>query len=1551
MANQREVYSIYVLAYAQREARPYGEFDKTLASSLGCIHSRSEKMLMPTELAARLREMGAEPDAEQDDECDVGPSARDERIMAEAHARLSKLILAGGKVETGGRSLYESASDEIVRLRAALSDETAAAGSLAARVVDISAELQQAKEALTQARALADGLRDADGVLRREVSAARDELGAKPGETLREAARRIADALMRELAGGSAAEMRERCRAKAPAPARGTPGKATGAEAAEAGKDSVAEEPSGAQVARVHDVWRKDGHEFQIVGIVGDEADMVRTGTLRAVEKVRQIHRGNGWVLVRRDGAAQVGRGGAEFRAVVDGNGVRMEAIAPDGAKASWHIEPGAPAALPKPKRVEVGQRWVHADWITREEVVHVEADCVTFEDGTVTASAREMLTSDEWTFLGTTPQGPSPKREDEPVFVPDQVDIYGDPTPRGAYVVGPVTRGSAEPTDGPTARDAVAGMLLRCGRPRLASGLADGALSAAQTIAFLRPITPSLASDPERVACIAALEALDRGDLCGARDHVGLAAVIMRVSRERDDLKRSWAGSARMVADLERQSEEWKEATGQMTPFDAKVRTIALNGLLERSNKARDEYGDEADRVTRERDEARAEAATLRAEVERLKPAAERAQGWSAAELSELRREHQTDRGDEPKDRATRWFNRRRLADAALVGRNDISALARGYLNGVRDTWGSAELDLMRSEPVREWQPGTETVFDVNRKTRLTFPRGAESRDVLATVADLLGFKPADLVTRAEAERMVAEEARRQGAVRLEAYEKTEATARGLVTKWDARRDELFVKMTEAEKREDEGREERFYGRRAELGECARELRAAFGLSPDDGPGGGEASEGEAPGESVPEASQATPSVPEPITAPDREALGRAVHETWFKALGETGRVAPPWESRNEAARERDRRVGVRLFAMGARHGRAEAEALYSRAVAEKIDMRRELEVARRERDTAKLEAEDWASRWEQQDARLHVLEEHNADTSPAATTGGHPWRGLEYEVRRELTFDQFSAKARTDGYYFSALFHGHHAETRAREYAAWVSDPVEAPRVEEARSGMRIETRDDGEEYLVGVPERMNGCFTKGIDPKEFLCTYHFNGEHVATFASDDAECICERWPIAPSQDEPQATDRAPTPEPVRPLLSIGTVYFASREGTPEERADIVASLTRHLQATLDGQGIERGDIDLLANVDGSVRVEMPRAADPRAVLATVAELLGLTETAAPSVDSPTASPDREALGRAVHEVWRTERRSTIKWEDCTDEDHEADRRVGERLFAMGVQAGAKTLAAWQQVASKATRERDELRARAHERAVRPAPGTVAAALPTTLDDGPQPLAAREAFEGWAEARWPRYRDGEVDEHYVQLARGAFVAGYLASKERHAERVYAAAQSLADSLTPGPVAAPDIEPVRAALRREADAFEAIALTHVGRLEGDAVRDAQYLRRAAESIESEREAHLVLAVLGFDAGARARAIGTSPAAAQDGSSVAQATPPEAQDERWRPGAVWEQGGDEMATTFTLRRIAPAAVFPSTMGGEYARLVSDMTPENGWRYVGPAKAG
>jgi hypothetical protein len=85
--------------------------------------------------------------------------------------------------------------------------------------------------------------------------------------------------------------------------------------------------------------------------------------------------------------------------------------------------------------------------------------------------------------------------------------------------------------TSEPTARDAVAGMLLRCGWGSLAVRLAEGKIE--PTAAFVRAketLARLVAPKAEDAACVAALEALARGDLRGARDHQDLLAAIERL-------------------------------------------------------------------------------------------------------------------------------------------------------------------------------------------------------------------------------------------------------------------------------------------------------------------------------------------------------------------------------------------------------------------------------------------------------------------------------------------------------------------------------------------------------------------------------------------------------------------------------------------------------------------------------------------------------------------------------------------------------------------------------------------------------------------------------------------------------------------------------------------------------------------------------------------------------------------------------------------------------------------------------------------------------------
>lgn len=584
---------------------------------------------------------------EQDDECDVGPSARDERIMAEAHARLSKLILAGGHVETGGRSLYESAADEIVRLRAELSgaqhaakypahDETRrvlgagreeATSDAAQRVV---AELQQAKEALGQARAKVDDLRREVEVDDRLLEHRTQLLEALPcplhgpcvPHTLQEiarlqgaekAAREQGAAEMRERAAGwcerlatlekygisrralemaagsiralplsgapaphvdiDAAERRrsetfraldgagapfgeamagasDAARSK-PAPARGTPGKATGAEATEAGKDSVAEDRGEAQggdgetpLARAAALLRRA--EWR------NNARLLESGKLtprRALVKMRSAI-GDG------DPSADEAAAMAALEALI------TEPAAPPAQ---------APAALPKPKRADVGQRWKHTNdpnvWTVSEIDRHNDDMLVTLrtDSGRVVRVCESWLIGAPfWTFLGPAPADP-PRRDDEPVLVPGVSDSCVDPTSRSAYAGRPVARGAPAEASEPTARDAVAGMLLRAGRGGLADDLARGDKTPAQALATLRMLGDG--SDAIDRACIAALEALARGDLRGARDHQDLLAAIERLTRERDS-SRSEAASLR--EELERIQREWEEQGARLHEIEA---------------------------------------------------------------------------------------------------------------------------------------------------------------------------------------------------------------------------------------------------------------------------------------------------------------------------------------------------------------------------------------------------------------------------------------------------------------------------------------------------------------------------------------------------------------------------------------------------------------------------------------------------------------------------------------------------------------------------------------------------------------------------------------------------------------------------------------------------------------------------------------------------------------------------------------------------------------------------------------------------------------------
>jgi hypothetical protein len=487
---------------------------------------------------------------------DMGPSARDERELQMARERLQKIIVADGATETGDRWLYDAAADEIVRLRAELSgarhaaqfpahDETRrvlgagreeATADAARRVV---AELQQARAqgaAEMRERAAAyvaahapedEGLREIAGRIldlpldgaparRRDAMARQGAAGeraaaaldgqqaglsAEDAETLRGAGWTLrlevwySPAISEDYDPEIPCDLEAlrsyaaRYRAeKAPAAAHmGPPGKATGGEeSAAAGKRSVAEKPRGAQgapdVAHVVALLRRAEWPRTAESLERGEVTPRQTlEYLRACSSMRSP--------------------GADDRAVLDA----LESLVSAQA---------APVALPKPKRVEVGQRWrfevpiVDAVDLTIEGVLrgdHEALVSVRSDSGRAWFDLREewLLNGGAWTFLGPapTPQGPDGGSEKSEAHEPEAIAA---------------TEGLSEPT----ARDAVAGMLLRLGYPSSADAVARERITTEHVISKL---SAAPVPDYDR-ACIAALE----------RDVARSAAAALQAELER---------------------------------------------------------------------------------------------------------------------------------------------------------------------------------------------------------------------------------------------------------------------------------------------------------------------------------------------------------------------------------------------------------------------------------------------------------------------------------------------------------------------------------------------------------------------------------------------------------------------------------------------------------------------------------------------------------------------------------------------------------------------------------------------------------------------------------------------------------------------------------------------------------------------------------------------------------------------------------------------------------------------------------------------------------
>jgi hypothetical protein len=702
-------------------------------------------------------------------ECDVGPSDRDRRIEAEAHARLSKLILAGGKVETGGRSLYESAGDEIVRLRGELErmhaerdevrgilDPRRDPGTVASKarhvVEDLARERElylsmcrekdaeraragKAETALFAAREDADRLRGAlyaanrlldkcdDSAERRRIEidamkaaaragsgeareqgaaemreraaayldahAAEDELDGRKreAEVLREIARRVRDiplsggpdygAKVGQVAAGERAASRlepdvpalteedrytlrgdeweeqddgrwfktfvrgcdpmdhglfdprtpgglralreraRRIRAKVPPAPHGVTGEASGGDRAAGGEGSVAEAQGEKQGAADETPLQR------AVGLLHRAmwhrtAEFLRNGELtprKALEKIRGFISD---VPADVDDAAAM----AALEALIASSEAPALRCVGCGAGRGHADSPHAcaPVALPKPARVEVGQRWRFDVPIV--DPVDLVVEGVLHGDGVTLVSVRSasgriwfdlqqdwLLNGGAWTFLGTMPQGPSPKRDE------------AEPAGCNDILEGRPTTATDEHTDGPTARDAVAGMLLRQGYPGSAEDLAKDRVSAKDLAAEFR--ADALVVD-ESPACIAALDALDRGDLCGARDHVGLAAVISRVAGERDELRRERDEARAEAAALREEVEELKGAVDRFAGRAAdleKQRDEACKDALDAMRESR-ALREDRDRALRIAEDLTAVTKTALRDASPLRPA-----------------------------------------------------------------------------------------------------------------------------------------------------------------------------------------------------------------------------------------------------------------------------------------------------------------------------------------------------------------------------------------------------------------------------------------------------------------------------------------------------------------------------------------------------------------------------------------------------------------------------------------------------------------------------------------------------------------------------------------------------------------------------------------------------------------------------------------------------------------------------------------------------------------------------------------------------------------
>jgi hypothetical protein len=251
--------------------------------------------------------------------------------------------------------------------------------------------------------------------------------------------------------------------------------------------------------------------------------------------------------------------------------------------------------------------------------------------------------------------------------------------------------------------------------------------------------------------------------------------------------------------------------------------------------------------------------------------------------------------------------------------------------------------------------------------------------------------------------------------------------------------------------------------------------------------------------------------------------------------------------------------------------------------------------------------------------DAVARRLEEASADAAPDAVS---PLRPAE-DIAREMVgcaVERFGGDwgftvwtKGTDGRDVDLVVDGYVREESAnrdsnslrktivdiieRSRAEGKRAPVEAPRVA-AVVGPHI-CRAHDREVFVGDRDGLKGC--DETSPRFWHCTIHLNGEHVALAGNE----VCARWPIAPAQDEPQAASEG------RVTGSYCEVEMSWPRGA---QPDLLALDAAWLVGAPGAR--QPGYIQSLYSHPAGLRLAMPKDADPRAVLATVAELLGLQD-----------------------------------------------------------------------------------------------------------------------------------------------------------------------------------------------------------------------------------------------------------------------------------------------------------------------------------------------